>query len=155
MKHASPSMLKSALCAWITEQEFTHAVTLNTDRELSAGRISSIFSTFCHKIDRAVLGRNAQSILSENRFRAIAFPENLQTNAHLHVVADLGAFHALCDDRPGSLNESIRRIWLQSTRGAGSIDIQEPRGTGWSTYMSKGFTRLDSLYFLSSQYHPN
>ena len=155
MKHASVSMLRSEICAWINDQEFTHALTLNTDRELSANRISGIFSTFCHRIDKAVLGRNAQSILSENRFRATAFPENLQTNAHLHVAADLTEMHALCDYQTDSLEETLRRMWLRSTRGAGSIDVQEIRGAGWSSYMSKGFTRLDAPYFLSSQYHPS
>lgn len=155
MTGASAPQLRSELCAWINDQEFTHALTLNSDRELSARRISGIFGTFCLKVDRAVLGRNAQSILSEHRFRAVAFPENLQTNAHLHVAADLAELRAQCENRPGSMDETLRRLWLQSTRGAGSIDIKEIRGVGWSSYMSKGFTRLDSLYFHSSQYHPS
>lgn len=155
MTHASAPLLRSELRAWINDQDFTHALTLNTDRELSAARISGIFSTFCHKIDKAVLGRNAQSILSENRFRAIAFPENLQTNAHLHVAADLAELGAQCEKRPGSMDETLRRLWCQSTRRAGSIDIQEIRGFGWSSYMSKGFIRQDSLYFHSFQYHPS
>src|SRR5690606_32762345 len=115
--------LRRELGGWIDQDGYTHALTLNTDRELSLTRIETIFGTFCHKVDKAALGRNAQRMPADQRFRAIAFPEHLNTNAHLHVAADLSQVIAKFEGVGRPLDESLRQLWLQSTRGSGSIDV--------------------------------
>jgi hypothetical protein len=148
----SNNALRGELRRWIGNDGYTHALTLNTDRELALPRIRSIFSTFCHRFDKAVLGsRNVRSAPADHRLRAIAFPEHLQTNAHLHVSADLT--FALAHLGEQRLRKEIRCAWLQSTRGAGSVDIQLVADVGWARYQTKDFRGTD--YFLSSDFFPN
>jgi hypothetical protein len=150
----SPYRIRGALCRWIQDDGYTHALTLNTDRELSLGRIKTIFGTFCHKIDRAVLGtRHAKRAAAHQRIRAVAFPENLGTNAHLHIAADLThALAAMSDE--ARLSELIRCAWLQSNRGFGSVDVQRLTGSGWPFYMTKRFRAPDHPMLFASDYHP-
>ena len=87
-----PPRIRRELCSWIASDSYTHALRLNTDRVLSIGRLKDIFGTFCYRYDKSALGiRNLLKVPSSQRLRAIAFPENLETNAHLHVAADLSA----------------------------------------------------------------
>ena len=51
--------VRPALVDWITDMACTHAVTLNTDRELSEARLRQIYSTFCLNLDRKILGRRS------------------------------------------------------------------------------------------------
>lgn len=157
MLHYSPytrRTIRSGIQELIEGQPYTHAVTLNADRELGPRRIRTIFGTFCHKLDREILAcQNARQFPQEQRFNAIAFPENLGTNAHLHVHADLRrAAEGRTDQQ---LFDLIRRCWLQSTRGSGSVDIQQLFGDGWAAYCTKKFSSNDPVYFLSSDFHPH
>jgi hypothetical protein len=147
--------LRGALCDWIEKQSFTHAITLNTDRELSLAKIERIFGTFCHQLDRFTLGRKARVLSPELRLRAIAFPENLSTNAHLHVAADLSQTFGRLKGNADQMAQTIRCAWLRSTHGSGSIDMCDYRDRGWGFYMTKGFDRPDAPMFLSSQFHPH
>jgi hypothetical protein len=142
---------RQALVDWTTDDRFTHALTLNTDRELSAGRLSEIFSCFCRRFDKAVHGRNLNRVASGSRLHAIAFPENLSTNAHLHAVVDLSAAIEAFGDEALAL-ERVRTCWLQATRGAGSICAEAKPNGGWGSYCTKRFT---GIYFLAADYWPH
>lgn len=140
------------LVNWMADYGYTHALTLNTDRELSAPRVESIFSTFCHKFDRRILGtRNVKRLPTELRLRAIAFPENLGTNAHLHVSADFShAVKVLGSE--ARLVPTVRTEWLRATRGAGSIHLVGEPNWGWGKYCTKKF---NGIYFLSADFFPH
>lgn len=135
---------RAAIVHWTADDRITHALTLNTDRELSAKRLSEIFGCFCHLVDKAVHGRNLSRIAQEARLYAIAFPEKLSTNAHLHAVADLRlAIEAFGDETLALLH--VRKCWLTAT-GKAKPD------RGWGGYCTKSFT---DTYFLSADYWPN
>jgi hypothetical protein len=138
----------------MSDQRFTHALNLNTDRELSHSRIGRIFGTFCHNIDRQILcAQNVRGYPLDLRLNAIAFPEHLETNAHLHGHADLSAFIARGMDEP-AIAELIRRTWLQSTRGAGSVVVKKLLSTGFAGYSMKAAHATAPAYFLASDFHP-
>lgn len=157
MKHASPfhaRALRGALIDMLTEQNFTHAVTLNTDRELSASRLRDIFKTFCMNLDRrAHAKQNVRNIPSSERLLAIAFPENLATNAHLHAVAD---FSRLVQRTAGhqELEEVIARTWKKATRKSGSVHLSPQPDSGWSRYITKMSRWPEPLYWISTDFHP-
>jgi hypothetical protein len=155
MQHTSPrKRLRYDVCRWIDEAGYTHALTLNSDRELSLAKMRIIFGRFLHELDREVIGKRKVARLSGHlRTRAIAFPENLARNAHLHVAIDLADALAHCGSE-AALGRLIYRTWKQSTRGSGTIHLAEFRDGGWSTYMTKDFISLDHPYILSSEFHP-
>lgn len=113
--------IREGIFELIASQPFTHCITLNSDRELSLPRLRGIFGTFCVKIDRQIHVRDhVRNLPIGDRLNAIAFPEHLATNAHLHVLANLAPLEAR-HPQPQALTECIRRCWLQSSRGAGSV----------------------------------
>ncbi len=143
---------RASIIDWAANDNYTHAITLNTDRELSLGNMRSIFSTFCHRFDKSVHGiRSLQRFPDDLRLRAIVFPENLATNAHLHGYGDFtSALKVLGSE--WKLYSVVRTTWLQSTRGAGSIDIQSSPDKGWGAYATKDY---DGNYFLAADYWPH
>ena len=143
---------RAALINWAANDNYTHAITLNTDRNLLCTRLNDIFSTFCHRFDKRVHRiRNMRLFPIDLRLRAIVFPENLDTNAHLHGFADFTpALKVLGHEK--DLHEMVRTTWLRTTHGAGSIDIQSSPDKGWGRYITK---RFDGTYFLSADYFPN
>ena len=48
---------RASIVDWAANDNYTHAITLNTDRELSLARIKDICSTFCHQFDKQVHGQ--------------------------------------------------------------------------------------------------
>lgn len=138
MQHThSPTWLRRAFCDWIGNDGYTHALTLNTDRELALPQLTKIFGRFARHMDQAVFGlRNLRMVPTDVRFRAIAFPENLEINAHLHAAADLTlALDRLGDDR--RVRKALHCCWLQATKSAGSVNVEDMRDKGWAEYSTK------------------
>lgn len=153
LNHTPPRRLHRALCQWMEHDSYSHAVTLNTDREMSLARIESVFSTFCKLFDKAVLGlRNVRPVPATHRLHAIAFPEHLDTNAHLHCLMDLTFAKSRMSDQ--EVRDLIRSAWLKSSKGAGSVCIDERTGPGFERYASKHFLKTGGDFFLSSDFHP-
>lgn len=147
-------ILRKGMLDFISQRPYTHGLTLNADRELTASKLGSIFATFCVKIDRKILGRQrVRNIASADRFQAIAFPEHLSTNAHLHCLADLSRLLAVCGT-DAWMERTIRDYWLQSTHGAGSVDVQRLYSDGFGEYAMKHADMSDPVYFLSCHFHP-
>ncbi|GIX19228.1 MAG: hypothetical protein KatS3mg120_0904 [Erythrobacter sp.] len=143
---------RAALVQWAANDNYTHAFTLNTDRELSLAQIRGIFGDFCHRFDKRVFGtRNVRLLPMDMRLRAIAFPENLTTNAHLHGLADLSPALAVFGNE-WRLKREFERNWLQCTRGSGSVHLQAEPDEGWPHYCTKHF---DGTYFLAADFHPH
>jgi len=143
---------RAALIDWVSNSNYSHAITLNTDRELSLSRMQNICSTFCHQFDKRVhRTRNVRQIPSDLRMRAIFFPEHLETNAHLHGLVDFKpAIEILGGD--WRLYQEVKFNWLKSTRKAGSVDLQAKPDRGWARYCTKHY---DGNYFLSVDFHPH
>lgn len=151
----TPRAVRHGLIEFMSKQTYTHALTLNTDRQLTLPRLKSIFSTFCHNLDRAILGQqDVKGYPHQLRFNAIAFPEHLDTNAHLHAYADLRSLTiGQPDERLAAA--TVYRAWTKSTREAGSVDVQRLRGDGFAWYSTKAMQGTDPAYFLAADFHPN
>lgn len=142
---------RASVVDWAANDNYTHAITLNTDRELSAQRMKGICSTFCHLFDKQVHGiRNMSRFPNHLRMRGIFFPENLSTNAHLHGAVDFSAAMQVLGIE-GRLQQEVLRAWHKATRGAGSIDVQPLENARWASYCTKDF---DGTYFLAADFHP-
>lgn len=146
--------IRHGLVEFIANQPYTHALTLNTDRDLSLRQLRSIFGTFCAKIDRQILGRNIRQWPSGLRFNAIAVPEHLDTNPHLHAHADLRAYKGWGMDL-NAITRDIEMNWRQSTRGAGSAFVTELTSEGYALYSLKEARGTDPVYFLAADFHPH
>lgn len=142
---------RASIVDWAANDNYTHSITLNTDRELSLARIKDICSTFCHQFDKQVhRQRNMRRFPLDLRMRGIFFPENLSTNAHLHGAVDLSAAMRIVGN-DWRLKEEVRRAWLKATRGAGSIKLDPTPDSGWLGYCTK---RYDGTYFFAADFHP-
>lgn len=142
---------RETIVNWVANDNYTHAITLNTDRELSLSRIKDICSTFCHLFDKQVHGmRNMRNFPLELRMRGIFFPENLLTNAHMHGAVDLSAAQRVLGNE-WRLEQAVRRAWLTATRGAGSVELKPEPDSRWAEYSTK---RSDGTYFLAADFHP-
>jgi hypothetical protein len=147
--------IRRELQAWCQQLDLPHAITLNADRPLSLSRLRHIFALFCLKCDRVVHDRkNVQSLSAADRMHAIAFPEHLDTNAHLHGLADLRSFYARFPSTAAA-KAYLNCLWRQSTRGAGSVAIDPVSSAGWPRYLTKAVTTPDAPYFHSAEFHPH
>ncbi len=142
---------RASIVDWAANDNYTHAITLNTDRELSLARIKDICSTFCHQFDKQVHGqRNMRRFPLDLRMRGIFFPENLSTNAHLHGAVDLSAAMQVVGN-DWRLEQEVRRAWKKATRGAGSVDLKPELDSGWFGYCTK---RGHDDHFFAADFHP-
>ena len=142
---------RASIVDWASNDNYTHSITLNSDRELSLQRIKDICSTFCHQFDKQVHGvRNMRSFPVELRMRGIFFPENLSTNAHLHGAVDLSAAMQVMEN-DWRLEQEVRRAWKKATLGAGSVYMTPDLDSGWFSYCTK---RGHDDYFFAADFHP-
>lgn len=146
---------------WCSASRFSHAITLNANRDgLSLASIKKMFGHFCLEVDRLRTGKHRVSQLhTSDRFEAIAFPEHLESNLHLHVAANF--------DRRywggRSLSEhdkfELSRIWSRITKGSGSIEVVEMKTADdrrrWGRYITKDVRACDHPYFLAADFHPS
>lgn len=147
--------VRAGLCAWLARDCFTHALTLNTDRDLTVNRLNKIFGNFCMNIDRSMHERvRVKGIPTNERFHAIAFPEHLEANPHLHVAADL-SFLLEAKALPHRIERFVHCHWLKATRGAGSVVVEAITDVGWGRYQTKCLKSPDPMFFLAADHHPN
>lgn len=142
---------RTAIVNWTADKRFSHALTLNTDRVLTAAKIGSIFKTFCLEFDRRTQGRNLKRMPQSARLSAIAFPENLSTNAHLHAFADLNLASEIVGSQAAAV-ELARVCWMKATNGAGTFFCKPQPDSGWGRYCTKRFT---GTYYLSADFWPH
>ena len=146
---------RRAAIDWASETRYTHAITLNPNRkELSLENLRQMFGQFCLGVDRMMTGkRRASNLYSYERFDAIAFPEHIESNIHLHVAANFAPRYWGARQIGDAEYEELDRIWTAVTAGSGSTDIQLARDAGWAKYSAKEMYRVDHEYFLTSDFH--
>lgn len=149
----SRESMRKGVRQFIATQGFTHALTLNSNRDLSTSNIRGMFGRFCRRVDQdRFKKRHVERLPSCFRFRAIAFVEHASSHPHLHLAVDLGPtwLASVVDDRFG---RQLQAYWIEVTEGAGSIQLDPITSIqGWSRYITKNYRR-DDEYFLSSDFH--
>jgi hypothetical protein len=150
----TPRRLRSAFIDWQTAGDWTHAITLNINRQVSIKTATKMFGQFCHRVDRYRFDRKSISgIHSAARFSAVAAIEHPDSNIHIHVAAKLSGW------LPGPLSSvderELRKMWGSCTKGSGSIEIKEAYDVrGWLSYMTKEFSNWPMNVIFSSDFHP-
>jgi len=150
----SPRVRREALIEWCSRPEFTHALTLAPNRKnITLDMLTSMFGAFCLEIDRLMFGtKHVHRRPTWERFQAIAFPEMLEGNPHLHCVANFSRLHwqsRLDKDWEGALAD----LWERVTRGAGELDLQLKQGVGWERYITKESLRPGHDFLLAADFH--
>lgn len=146
--------IRSGLVEWLQSGQFSHAITLNFNRgDFPLNSQERLFKIFCMEMDRLKKGGGkVHRLPTQERFHAIALPEKPQSNAHLHVAADLAfADERIMTDR--DIDQAVGRIWKKLTRGSGSSRTVRIRDGGWAWYMTKEAVRHDNVYFIAATYH--
>lgn len=149
-----PRQRRDALMEWCRRPQFTHALSLAPNRKnISPDLLASMFGTFCREVDRLMLGtRNVHRRPTGERFEAIAFPEMLEGNPHLHCVANFSRLQWQTRIDCGWEAE-LPRIWQRLTRGAGQLDLQRKEGSGWERYITKEAYRPGHDFILTADFH--
>jgi hypothetical protein len=157
MLHAYPPsqtrQLRSGLIELMTEGSFTHILHLTPNRrDMHAELLIGVFKTFCLEIDRWKFNRRKVATTpSGERYLAIAFPEKLATNPHLHGAADF-AFCRKRGLRDPEIEHQVYCLWRKLTRGNGTAEVH-PISTRGLRYIAKEMTTPDHRYVLSSEFH--
>lgn len=148
----SPRALGQAYVQFIASGDYSHALTLNMNREIALSSLSRIFGAFCLETDRERFGRkNVQGIASPERFSAIAFPEHLISNIHLHASVRLNGW--LSDEQLSRAEQILLHHWNKVSRGSGTICLKPlTNERDWQRYYMKdaarnGFEHLNSRYY--------
>lgn len=146
--------VRNGILQMIASPSYTHGITLAMNAGAqSADTARRKFRLFALDVDRYVRQRHRVDRLpSAKRLDAIAFPEKLETNAHMHLVADLGSGYL---GRPFDAihQRAFEQVWLHHTAGAGSIEIKAPLDDGWLRYITKDLNPNDPIFFLSQDFH--
>src|SRR5437870_2856886 len=152
----SPGIRQAALVEWCRRPEFTHALSLAPNRKnISLDLLIDVFGAFCLEVDRLMFGtKHVHRRPTWERFQAIAFPEMLEGNPHLHCVANFSRLHWQSRlDKPWE--DELPGIWKGITREPGSLDLQEKWGTGWERYITKEVFRPGHDFLLAADFHSN
>ncbi|HXH51962.1 MAG TPA: hypothetical protein VNH53_00835 [Sphingomicrobium sp.] len=139
---------------WCRRPEFTHALTLAPNRRnITPDMLAKMFGAFCREVDRLMFGtKHAHRRPTWERFQAIAFPEMLEGNPHLHCVANFSRLHWQSRlDR--TWQQELPVIWHRLTRKAGDLDLQEKWGAGWERYITKEAYRPRHDFLLAADFH--
>lgn len=87
------------------------------------------------------------------RLEAVAFPEHVESNLHLHVVANFARRYwggrAISHEQESELS----CIWHRVTKGSGTSVIKLAQNAGWARYVTKEWFRSDHDYIHSADFH--
>lgn len=151
----APRRLRSAFVDWQSAGGWSHAITLNINRQVSVRRATSMISLFCQRMDQYRFGRrDVTKLPSEDRFSAVAIIEHPESNIHVHMAAKLDSWlrAPLCD----SDKRQFEKMWKQCTRGSGTLYFDETYDPkGWLFYITKGFHNQPMNWMLASDFHPS
>ncbi|MHA6719686.1 hypothetical protein ACX40Y_09550 [Sphingomonas sp. RS6] len=154
-RQSNPLLTREDMINWLSDSRFTHALTLNFNRvDCSLRTARKLFGIFCRDVDRMMLGRRrVERLHTCERFEAIAFPEHLESNLHLHVVANFARRYWGGRSITEEQLAELAPIWRRVTRGSGTSEIKLARDAGWARYVTKEMHRPGHEYILSADFH--
>jgi hypothetical protein len=151
----SKTAVRNAHADWMDDERFTTTITLTFERHepISFERLNRSFGSFCYEIDRYGLGiAHPRFRCSHDRFYMIAMPEKLDTNPHLHGVADFS--ESFMGDRVNqNWQGAVNNIWRRITDGSGHVHFTDEFDRGMLHYITKEMMRPDHQCLLSWDYH--
>lgn len=149
----APYRIRSSIITWVTEEGCSHALTLNPNREVTFDKLRKMFGRFCLEIDRLRNDKKRVAALDpSHRLFAVAFPEHLSTNPHLHLAARFDGWWKGPLDRQAE--RSMWLAWRRITSGAGSICLKHMHDpAGWGEYITKEYKDGAGEYLLSHDFH--
>lgn len=149
--------LRSETIAWLSSPPFTHAITLSPNqKEIGLPRLRKLFGLFCLWIDRIRFNRRRVDKLETwQRFNAVALPEKLEGNPHMHLAVNFCPTWWSEKIGDGDLQLIVRELWAELTRGSGSYHLTPIRDAGWPRYITKEIYRHDHEFFLAADFHPS
>lgn len=89
--------VRAGMREWLSGPEFSHVITLALNRkdmvhnrkDIEPDLLRRMLGAFCYEVDRFMLGTsNPGSRYSYERLHLVALPEKLDSNPHLHCVAN-------------------------------------------------------------------
>jgi hypothetical protein len=147
--------IRAETIEWLSRREFSHAITLAPNRkDMEPELLRRMLGAFCCEVDKFMLDtRNPASRYSYERLRLVAMPEKLDSNPHLHCVANFTrAFWQHQLDKPWE--EELPKIWKRVTRESGSIVIDVNSSERVASYITKEMLRPDHDFHFSWEFHP-
>lgn len=145
--------IRYSLIRWLVDERCTHALTLNVNRDITFPKLSKMFGEFCLEVDRLRNAKKRVAVLpASDRVFAVAFPEHMTTNPHLHLAMRLDGWWRGPVD--AGAEKKLWRAWRRITSGAGSmrLDVMDDP-FGWGQYVTKDFAATGGQYLLSHDYH--
>ncbi len=154
--------LRAETIEWLSRPEFSHAITLAPNRkdmvlnrkDMEPELLRKMLGAFCCEVDKFMLRTsNPHSRYSCERLHLVAMPEKLDSNPHLHCVANFTrAFWQHNLDKPWE--EELPKIWKRFRRGAGSIEIDVNSSERVASYITKEMLRPDHDFYHSWDFQP-
>jgi hypothetical protein len=112
-----------------------------------------MFSRLCLEADRYFLdAKHVHLRNSHNRLNMLVMPEKIDTNPHLHGVANFSR-EFLGDRFHHPWEWKLEQIWHEVTEGSGTMRIQIDPDRGAAIYATKEALRRDHDYLHSWFFH--
>jgi hypothetical protein len=127
--------LRAAWRSYLESMGATHALTLSLNAPASVEKVQGALKTFFRNLDREILGARFHKAPLNHRTHYMAFPEHLDSNAHVHALI------RVTPERHARVEYLLRedRSWLWSRvapRGTHALRALNEVG-GWAAYMMK------------------
>ena len=128
---------RKGLIEWVSNN-YTHAITLQPNYQVEPDKLCEMFGWFCLDVDRLMFGRkNVHKYVTGVRLQAIAFPEMLDGNPHLHGACDFSRKHWQ-HRLDKTWLDKLPIIWKRVAKNRyAECKISLIRDGGWGKYITK------------------
>lgn len=151
----APSRLRSARATFLAAQNPTHGLTLCFNEPARLGRVRSALRFWHSTVDRYLVGRRFHLCPPDARLWFAAFPENLHSNAHAHLVLRVPlALVQRFEDGCGGTHSAF---WTRVAPRGHSLLEALVTPEAWANYAGKGAGMVGAdvgEWILSDEFRP-
>ncbi len=112
-----PNLLTAALIQAVERIEPNLFITLVFNRDVKLGPAARAVEEFCKRLERRAHGKRWLDYPAAERFKALAFPEHIESNLHFHLAGH--ASKRIC----GVALDEAEDVWRHLTK-TGHADAQ-------------------------------